>query len=320
MLLFAPARPFAVQAQTPPGRLSFLHFSADAPALDIYVDGGRVASGLGFGQASAYRDLSAGPHRLTVTIAGRLDALIDTSVVVQSGLSATAVFSGLLNGNDITPPAQASQLIQRYLLIGDTATISSTVARLRVLHASPGSGAFDVRIASADGSGLANNLTYGAVSGYLDLPSGSYTISVYAAGSANLIAQIPGVIVNAGNAYTLVLGGVLPGVIATSAAATVQPFQAIKLTDQAGGPSQPLTTGCNQVILPLAANSPITDVLLRVADPTLVVSIWRFENATKAFHAGYFNDPAAPVDYTTTSASPEAAFICVAADTSWNPG
>ena len=295
------------------GRLSFLQLSADAPALDIYVDGSRIAGGLSFGEASAYFGLAAGNHQLVVTPAGRLDALIDSTVAVQDGASATVVLSGLVNLSDISPAAPPDEQFARYIQLGDDAGGDPTLARLRILQASPGSGPVDVRVDGPTTATLGSALAYGGLGVYTGLPAGTYTLTVATSGGQSQLAQIPGVTIAAGNAYTIVLGGVL------GAGGALQPFQAVRLTDQTGGASQPLTSGCNQVILPLAAGSPITDVLLRVQNPDLVTSIWRFDNATKRFRAGYFNDPTAPVDYVQTVASPEAAFICVSGDTFWNP-
>lgn len=299
------------------GRVSFLHLSADAPSLDVYIDGGRAVAGLSFGEASAYLGLAPGPHQLAVTAAGRLDPLLRSTLAPQTGLSGTIVLSGLVTAGDIAPAAPPEQTFGAYVQLGDDASSPGTMGRLRVLDASPGAGPLDVRVDGPATAMLGSALSYAGTGIYTVLPPGSYTLSVFPSGSSTPVAQIPGVTIGAGNAYTLVLGGVLAG-FATRP--VVQPFQAVKLTDQIGGPSQTLTAGCNQVILPLAAGSPLVDVLLRVTDPDVVLSIWRFDNAVKTFRAGYFSDPSAPLDYATTAGSPEAAFICVSADTTWNPG
>jgi hypothetical protein len=307
-----------VKADSAGGRLSFLHLSPDAPALDIYLDGSRTIGGLQFGEASAYYGLTTGTHQLTVTAAGRLDPLLASPIAIQQGLSATIVLSGVVTAADLSPAAPAAAQFARYIQLGDDASSDTTQARLRVLQASPGSIALDVRVDGPTSAVLGSALSYGGLGVYTGLPPGSYTLTVSQSGSATPVAQIPGVTVAAGSAYTIVLGGVLAGVAAASAG-PLQPFQAIRLADQTGGASQALTTGCNQVILPLAAGSPVSDVLPRLDDPTLVISIWRYDNASKTFRAGYFNDSNAPLDYTQTAASPEAAFICVSANTSWNP-
>jgi hypothetical protein len=295
------------------GRLSFLQLSADAPALDIYVDGSRIVGGLAFGEASAYFGLPSGSHQMVVTAAGRLDALLASTVAVQDGASATIVLAGLINLNDVSPAAPPDEQFGRYIQLGDDAGGDPTLARLRILQVSPGSGLLDVRVDGPTSATLGSALAYGGLGVYTGLPAGTYTLGVFLAGSQSPLAQIPGVTLSAGSAYTIVLGGVVSG------GGALQPFQAVRLTDLTGGAAQPLTSGCNQVILPLAAGSPITDVLLRVQDPDLVTSIWRFDNVLKTFRAGYFNDPTAPLDYAQTAASPEAAFICVSGNTFWNP-
>ncbi|MHB8574425.1 MAG: DUF4397 domain-containing protein, partial [Dehalococcoidia bacterium] len=189
--------------------------------------------------------------------------------------------------------------------------------RLRAVNASPGAGALDVRIEASPPLAVAAGLLYGSVSSYLPVDPGTYTISL--TGNGAIVASIPAVTLQVRTAYTLVLGGLLPAVIATAASNTVQGFQPVILTDQTSLRSSPLTKGCNQVILAVPAGTAVASVLLRVDNPGAVTSIWRFDNATKVLKAGYFADAAAPVDYLTTQVTPEAAYICVNATTAWSP-
>ncbi len=311
----------AASAQSSPsGRVSFLHLSADAPALDVYVDGGRAISGLAFGETSEYLGLAPGGHHVQVTASGRLDQLLSDTATVAAGSSYTWVISGLVSPADVgialTPDLQIGQHVQ----LSDNAGVSTDgLPRLRIVNASPGSGSFDVRTEDPGGMTLAGALSYGSASAYTALQPGMYTVNVYPAGGQSPIASIGALTVQAQNAYTLVLGGLLPSVIASNPPNQVQAFTSVRLTDQNSLRSAPLTRGCNQVIFNLPVGTPIINVLPRMDDPSLVTSIWRFDNSLKTLRAGYFSDPGAPVDYSSTIGAPEASFICVSGNTSWNP-
>ena len=46
------------------------HLSPDAPAVDVWVDGSVVLSGVTFGTVSDYLMVSAGEHLVQLTVAG----------------------------------------------------------------------------------------------------------------------------------------------------------------------------------------------------------------------------------------------------------
>ncbi|MDQ6740186.1 MAG: Ig-like domain-containing protein, partial [Actinomycetota bacterium] len=75
--------------------------------------------------------------------------------------------------------------------------------------------------------------------------------------------------------------------------------------------TQALSSGCNEVLTPaiFAANTPVV-LVVQLVDGTVVVSIWRFDNARHVFAAGYFSTPGAPVDFTTTGPV-QSLFLCV---------
>jgi len=317
----APLAPGHTAAQAlPSGRLSFLHLSADAAALDVYVDGGRAVQALNFGETSEYLGLSPGGHRVQITPSGRLDVLLNETATVQAGASATWVLSGLIAAADVAITLTPDLQFARHLELSDNAgAAGDNRPRLRIVNASPGSGTFDVRTTAPTAATLATALAYGNISAYTTLAPDTYTVAIYTAGGQTPIASIGALALQAANAYTLVLGGLLPGVVAAAPANPLQPFTSVRLTDQNSLRAAALTRGCNQVVLNLPVGSPIVGLLARMADPTLVSSIWRFDNVAKTLRVGYFSEPTAPLDFTATLGSPEAAFICVSANTTWNP-
>jgi hypothetical protein len=89
---------------------------------------------------------------------------------------------------------------------------------------------------------------------------------------------------------------------ATSASTVVQIGGQFGILIAGATPTQPLalSRGCNQMIVTAASATPIANIAALVSPQSAVVSIWRFNNATKQFQAGFFSDPAAPTDFVTT--------------------
>jgi hypothetical protein len=315
---WSPARSLA-QA-TLPARLSVLHVSPDAPALDVYVDGTRSLTGLAFSQASAYIGLLPGSHQIQVTPTTRLDVLLATAATFEAGRSYTWVLSGVILAADLNPPATQDLQFPHYIqLIDNAGPAPDPRARLRVVNASPGAGPLDVRVSGPASTTLAASLGYGGVSLYASIPDGSYAVSVYPPGGSTALATIPGVELQPQSAYTLVLAGVLPGKAAANPPNMVRGFQAVLLTDQTSARLQPLPAGCNQVVLNVAVGTTFASVLGYITDPGQVISIWRVDSALKLLEVGFFQDAQAPVDNPVTLSSPELIFICVTGGTSWNP-
>jgi Domain of unknown function (DUF4397) len=52
-------------------QLRVVHASADTPAVDVYVDGGRALQNVTFGAASAFSAVTPGNTRLQVTLASQ---------------------------------------------------------------------------------------------------------------------------------------------------------------------------------------------------------------------------------------------------------
>lgn len=71
-----------------------------------------------------------------------------------------------------------------------------------------------------------------------------------------------------------------------------------------------LTTGCNEVITPasMAANTTTAQAAALAVNFT-VASIWRFDNASHVFKAGFFSVAAAPTDFGTVQPN-QSIFIC----------
>jgi len=98
------------------------------------------------------------------------------------------------------------------------------------------------------------------------------------------------------------LNGIVTLPNATSASTTVSIGGPAGILVVGATTSSPLGLlhGCNNIIVTTTAGTPIANIAALVSPSAALVSIWAFNNSTKQFRAGFFSDPAAPVDYNVT--------------------
>jgi len=106
-------------------------------------------------------------------------------------------------------------------------------------------------------------------------------------------------------------GGLVTLPNATSASQTITIGTPSTATVTVTGSPLSLTTGCNQVVVSTAAGTAVSRVVSAVSPSSAVVSIWRFNNATKTFQSGFFSAAGAPTDFSTTGGGSEVYFVCV---------
>ena len=115
-------------------RLRVFHGSADAPAVDILVDGRALISGLAFLEAAGYADVSDGLRRVQVNAAGTDTSVIDAELDLSEGAFYTVLASGLLES------------IGAIVLLDDRTPPDAGNIRVRVVHNAAGAPAVDVYV------------------------------------------------------------------------------------------------------------------------------------------------------------------------------
>jgi hypothetical protein len=153
------------------------------------------------------------------------------------------------------------------------------------------------------------------VSPYTPVGYGTQPLSPFA-GSAPVSGFLPGLTgCGAGNpigytglasalstAGSVALNGIITLPNATSASTTVSIGGPAGILIVGASTNSPLALlhGCNSIIVTTTAGTPIANIAALVSPSAAVVSIWAFNNGTKQFRAGFFSDPAAPVDFNLT--------------------
>lgn len=148
-------------------RVRVLHLSPDAPAVDVFVDGGADAaiSGLEFLGGTGYVTLSSGTHDFAVSASG----------TPESAAVLRADDVGLDRDRDYTVVAYGELASIAPLAIADDATgIGAADFRVRAIHTAAGVPPVDVYNVDEHGipSLIIDDLAFGEASSNLDLPAG----------------------------------------------------------------------------------------------------------------------------------------------------
>jgi Domain of unknown function (DUF4397) len=190
------------------------HLAPDAPNVDVYVNSEPVLTNVAYTTVSGYLSLPAGTQQVTVYATGDTTSpVIDTPVELAAGGAYTVAAVGLVADGSLT--AQVYE--------DDLRSPASGNAKLRVVHASPDAGAVDV--VPRGGEALVGGLTFPEASPYAEVPAGTYTLDVNAAGTNKTVLTVPDATLASGGVYSAFAVGT---VFADS-------LQVLLVQDNAGG-------------------------------------------------------------------------------------
>lgn len=173
--------PVTTMAQDGTAKVRVLHGSGDAPAVDVYADGGLIVEGLAFGSITDYLEVPSAEYQIQVVPAGATieegPVVIDAALTFEVGTATTVAATGSL----------AEGIIPQVLLDDPSPSVES--AQVRVVHFAADAPAVD--IAPVGGDPIITDLAYPDNSGYADLPPGTYELEVRAAGSPDAVVTLP---------------------------------------------------------------------------------------------------------------------------------
>lgn len=210
-----------VFAQGTNARVRIVHASPDAPAVDIFVNGGKVLENLPFREYSEYLSLPAGTYNVEIKVTGTDTLVKQLSVPVQAGKDYTAIAVGYA-GAGKTPGFDVM------LLEDDNSAPADGRIKIRVAHTAPGAPAVDVYVTTPfetlDGKQpVLTNVPFKAASGYLSVPIGMYQARVVVAGTRTIAID----------SHRLVTwGGMIRTIIAVDNRGGGAPFDLILLPDR----------------------------------------------------------------------------------------
>lgn len=209
-----------VLAQSGGARVRIVHASPDAPAVDIYVNGGKVLENLPFREYSEYLSLPAGTYTVEIKVTGTDTTVKQLSVPVQADKDYTAIAVGYAGGNQ---PGFDVMLLE-----DDNSAPADGRVKIRVAHTAPGAPAVDVYVTTPfetlmGKEPVLTNVPFKAASGYLSVPIGMYQARVAVAGTKTIAID----------SHRLVTwGGMIRTVIAVDNKGGGAPFDLILLPDR----------------------------------------------------------------------------------------
>jgi hypothetical protein len=188
---------------TPVSQLRIIDASPDAGGIDIYAGNSALAYNLGFGTVTSYVPITPSTYTLTVDTAGTRTALSTTRATLANSKQYTMLVSNV-----------AAQQ-QAQVLTDQSMPAPSGEIALRFLDESMSVGSVDLYLVPS-GSTLAKvnpiltNVTFTQNTGYINVPTGTYTLYIVANGTVISTTTVPlytgpAVTYAGGSARTMVL-------------------------------------------------------------------------------------------------------------------
>ena len=182
-------------AQAGDAKIRVAHFSPDAPAIDVYIDGKKKLTNVPYQAVSDYLALPAGNHTFDVRAAG----------TPATGAAAVTATQALVGGKNYTLAAVGPLASISGKVLEDDVTAPATgKSKVRMIHAA--TDVADVDVAVKGGATIATKLGLGQASPYSELPAGAYDLEIRSTGTTNVILTKP-VTLQAGGVYTIAAVG-----------------------------------------------------------------------------------------------------------------
>lgn len=187
----APSSVLAQDEMMDEALVRILH-GADAPNVDVWVDGAAAVTDLAFGANTGYLSLPGGEYLIQVTPAGAAleegNIVVEATVPFEAGTMTTVVATGNLD-DGIVPQ-----------LVPDTPAPPADMTQIKVGHMSWDAPAVD--IAADGGDVIVPELAFPVVTDYLTVPGGPYDLEVRVAGTTDVALDIDELDLMNGVAYS----------------------------------------------------------------------------------------------------------------------
>jgi hypothetical protein len=192
-----------IASNTSSSQIRIIDASPDAPGLDMYQGTGVLAYNLGFGTITSYIPITAGTYTITADSAGSKQVLVSTKGTFANSSQYTVLIGDVaagLAGTILTDQSQSAPSGQVAFRFIDQATRISAVdvylipAGQKLTTVTP----------------VVTGLTLGVNTGYLNIPTGTYTIVMVPTGTvptSTTVATYAGsqITYSGGSATTIIL-------------------------------------------------------------------------------------------------------------------
>jgi hypothetical protein len=156
--------------------IRFEHNVAGAPNVDVYANGNKIVSNLGYTDYDGYLSVAPGRYNISVRGAGSRNAFLNATASVEAGQYYTVIVHGDVNQRES---------IGALILIDNNMCPAPGQAHIRFVHATPSAPTVDIW---ADGQKVFSNIAYGSTSQpmYLPVAAGFHKVAVTPAGSEDV--------------------------------------------------------------------------------------------------------------------------------------
>ena len=149
-------------------QIRVLHGSPDAPAVDVYANGGKILSNIAFGTLTPYLAVPANTYAVRVCVAGS-DGTVDANCPIIASLTFDAGKKYTIAASDVVKHIKADVFVDGPATAGK--------ASVRVVHLSAGTPAVDVL--TQDGmTKVFDNVAYPNATAYGVLAPATYDLKV----------------------------------------------------------------------------------------------------------------------------------------------
>jgi hypothetical protein len=193
----------AIVSSAPEAHVRIINATPDAPRLDLYQDSNALAFNLDFGTVTSYIPLAPGAYNITANTAGTRQVLSAAKTTFT-----TAGRYTVLIGN-------ASANLQQIILADQSQPAPPGQTALRFINQATRAGTVDIYLVPAGQkisavTPLVTGNAFGANTGYVNVPTGTYSLAILPAGTIPASTTIatyagPQVTYSAGAARTIIL-------------------------------------------------------------------------------------------------------------------
>jgi hypothetical protein len=193
----------AIVSSAPEAHVRIINATPDAPRLDLYQDSNALAFNLDFGTVTSYIQLAPGAYNITANTAGTRQAL-STAKTTFTGSGQYTVLIG-----------NTAASLQQLTLVDQSQPAPPGQTALRFINQATRTGAVDIYLVPAGQkvnavTPLVTAIAFGANTGYLNVPTGTYSLAILSAGTLLTSTTIapysgPQVTYSPGAARTIIL-------------------------------------------------------------------------------------------------------------------
>ncbi len=190
------------KSSTGVGQFQVVNASAGFGPVDVYMDGSKFISNLGYEDASGYLPLAEGSHVMNFPSAGTTTSLFDVNLTTAANINQTMIVYGRTSSlqvfavqDNISSPGSNKAAIRFFQLCPDAplldfgTLVSGTYTRLYTARS------------------FENATTASSNSGFSTIDPGTYTFQAKVNGAGTTLLTAGGFTLEAGKIYTLYMSG-----------------------------------------------------------------------------------------------------------------